>query len=214
MMCASFAREAAIPGLRGTPSGVRYTRLQPGDCSCSIAANTGSGFSTIPAPPPNGRSSAVRCLSVVHLRRSWTATESRPLSRPFPRMLSARKPSSIPGKSVSTSMRGMLPPAFLWRGASAGGRRGGWCLGGLGLDRSRGRARQAAAEPLDDGVQRVGGLCALSDPVVHAVELDVDLLVPRARVVGAQRLHGVAIAARARLRDHDAVVGLVRGADA
>ena len=38
----------------------------------SGAWTTGSGFRTIPAPPPNGVSSTVRCRSVVNARRSTT----------------------------------------------------------------------------------------------------------------------------------------------
>src|SRR5262249_24024576 len=38
--------------------------------SPSTASNSGSGFITIPSPPPNGRSSTVRCRSCVNARKS------------------------------------------------------------------------------------------------------------------------------------------------
>ena len=44
----------------------------------STAANSGSGISTMPAPPPNGLSSTERCGSEVAWRRSCTRTSSRP----------------------------------------------------------------------------------------------------------------------------------------
>jgi hypothetical protein len=37
----------------------------------SIASKSGSGFSNIPGPPPNGRSSTVLCRSCVQSRRLW-----------------------------------------------------------------------------------------------------------------------------------------------
>ena len=48
------------------------------------AAPQGSGFMTIPAPPPYGVSSTVWWRSVVQSRRSWTVTSSRPLARALP----------------------------------------------------------------------------------------------------------------------------------
>jgi hypothetical protein len=63
-------------------------------------------------------------------------------------------------------------------------------------------------------MKRVRRLRALGDPVVDAVEPDVDLLALGAGIVGAQGLNGVAVAARAGLCDDDAVVRLVGGADA
>ena len=47
-------------------------------------ANSGSGFITIPGPPPNGTSSTTRCRSVVKSRRSctWTSSSPRPIARP------------------------------------------------------------------------------------------------------------------------------------
>ena len=58
------------------------------------------------------------------------------------------------------------------------------------------------------------GFAPLRNPVVDAVEPHVHLLALRAGIVGAQRLDGVAIAARPGLGHHDAVVRLVGGADA
>ena len=58
--------------------------------SHSTARNSGSGFSTIPGPPPNGMSSTTRCRSVVWSRRSCTRTSSTPaLDRARPTIPSA-----------------------------------------------------------------------------------------------------------------------------
>ena len=73
---ASGARRRATSGspLRRSdpPSAARWSRIR------STAANSGSGFSTIPGPPPNGMSSTTRCRSVVKSRRSCTRTSSSP----------------------------------------------------------------------------------------------------------------------------------------
>ncbi|CPU67941.1 Uncharacterised protein [Mycobacteroides abscessus] len=39
---------------------------------------------TMPAPPPNGVSSTVRCRSVVQSRRSWTRRSRIPAVRALP----------------------------------------------------------------------------------------------------------------------------------
>ena len=44
----------------------------------STASKIGSAFSTMPSPPPNGRSSTVRWRSCVKLRRSCAATSTSP----------------------------------------------------------------------------------------------------------------------------------------
>ena len=38
----------------------------------AAARPRGSGFNTIPSPPPNGRSSTILCLSIAYSRMSWT----------------------------------------------------------------------------------------------------------------------------------------------
>src|ERR1035438_8623248 len=205
-------------------------RRQPAVWTCSIAANTGSGFSTIPAPPPNGRSSAVRCLSVVQPLRSCTATWSRPLEQALPRPRSERNPSSIRGKRVRTSMRSMKEKnpeghpglvghrsgpqlgAFASSGRSRrGGRSRGGSVRGTRYRRSRG---SGAERLLDQGVEGVRGPCALAQPVVHPGHVELDAVEFYTRIVGAQHLGGIAIAARARLSYDNAVMRLVLGADA
>ena len=47
-------------------------------------ATSGSGFITMPGPPPYGTSSTTRCRSVVKSRRSWTFRSMTPASTPAP----------------------------------------------------------------------------------------------------------------------------------
>ena len=70
---------------------------------CSTARTSGSGFITIPGPPPYGTSSTLRCRSVVNSRRSCTFTSSNPRSMPRPTTPSARPASTIRGKIVTMS---------------------------------------------------------------------------------------------------------------
>ncbi len=74
------------------PLGLVSTTVAPGirPRAASMAANSGSGFITIPAPPPYGASSVTRCLPSAYSRTSVTRASRRPLSRALPRMLSAR----------------------------------------------------------------------------------------------------------------------------
>src|SRR5688572_26496893 len=62
-------------------------------------------MSTMPAPPPNGASSTLRCGSVVPDRRSCTSTSSTPLARALPSRLLAANASTMSGKIVNTSIR-------------------------------------------------------------------------------------------------------------
>ena len=64
----------------------------------STAAKNGSGFITIPGPPPNGMSSTTRCRSVVKSRRSCTPTSSTPRPMARPTTPSASGPSPSPEK--------------------------------------------------------------------------------------------------------------------
>src|ERR1039458_2927 len=69
------------------------------------ASARGSGLSTMPSPPPKGRSSTVRCRSWVKLRRSWMPTSTSPSASarrriPFSKMLEKK-----PGKMVTISNR-------------------------------------------------------------------------------------------------------------
>src|SRR5436305_479126 len=84
------------------PSGYAPDALVPS--KFSIAAKIGSGFITIPSPPPNGRSSTILCLSVAYSRMSWTFISTIPASfarRIIPKSKTASKNS---GKIVNTSI--------------------------------------------------------------------------------------------------------------
>ena len=59
--------------MNGCPAGVGTTRRVPGGRTASRARPHGSGFITMPGPPPYGASSTVRWTSSVHCRRSWIA---------------------------------------------------------------------------------------------------------------------------------------------
>src|SRR3569833_31599 len=63
----------------------------------------GSGLSTIPGPPPYGRSSTVRCGSVVCARGSSVPTLNKPRSSARPTMPNFSAPLIISGNSVTTS---------------------------------------------------------------------------------------------------------------
>src|SRR5262249_34818528 len=69
-----------------------------------MAASMGSGLSTIPGPPPYGRSSTVRCTSVVCARGSSVPTFNRPRSTARPTMPNPSAPEIISGKRVTTSI--------------------------------------------------------------------------------------------------------------
>src|SRR5437660_1671115 len=101
-------------------SAIRWSKRVPaadrrssgrGGRTASTAANRGSGLITIPAPPPNGVSSTLRCGSVVCSRGSWTRTSTRPRSRARPRSDEPRGPSRYAGKIVNTSTR-MRPESY------------------------------------------------------------------------------------------------------
>src|SRR5690606_37687932 len=84
--------------------------------SWSSTSPQGSGFMTMPAPPPYGVSSTVRCRSCVQSRRSWTFRSRRPVSRALPSSDSV-SPSKYDGKIETTSTR-------MVRGFSVGARSG------------------------------------------------------------------------------------------
>ena len=81
---AAPARSRASAWVNGRPAGVGTTSVAPSMPSSSNASPHGSGLITMPAPPPYGVSSTVRCRSWVQVRRSWTCTSSRPWSRALP----------------------------------------------------------------------------------------------------------------------------------
>ena len=64
---------ADLEGVNGLPCGVNSTTVSATPRvarTCSTARSSGSGFITIPGPPPYGTSSTLRCRSVVKSRRS------------------------------------------------------------------------------------------------------------------------------------------------
>src|SRR6185436_1185311 len=92
--------------VNGLPCGVNNTTASAAPRVkriCSTAFSSGSGFITIPGPPPYGTSSTLRCRSVVKSRRSWIFTSSNPRSTPRPITPSAMPASTIRGKIVTIS---------------------------------------------------------------------------------------------------------------
>src|SRR5689334_3441723 len=69
----------------------------------STASITGSGFITIPGPPPNGMSSTWRCRSWVCSRRSCASSSSFPRSTARPITPCWNTGPNMPGKMVTTS---------------------------------------------------------------------------------------------------------------
>ena len=72
--------------------------------AASSAAAIGSGRMTMPAPPPYGASSTLRCRPSPHSRRSWVRIVTRPRSWIRPGMLAASGAATIAGNSVRTSI--------------------------------------------------------------------------------------------------------------
>ena len=106
--------------------GSRRITVESGRRSASSAAATGSGRMTIPAPPPYGASSTLRCRPIPQSRRSWTRIVARPRSWMRPGMLAASGPSTIAGKSVRTRSRGVTVEALrVGSAARRAGRRSG-----------------------------------------------------------------------------------------
>src|ERR1700744_2669232 len=86
------------------PEGESKITFVPVRCKLSTASKIGSGFSNIPGPPPNGRSSTVLCRSCVQSRRLWIFKSSKPDLRARMMMLSSSGPANIAGNKVSTSI--------------------------------------------------------------------------------------------------------------
>jgi len=99
------AMVAAFKTATGTEMNVFSESFEDVQPKASVAANTGSGFSTIPGPPPYDSSSTWRCLSDVLSRRSCTRTSTRAASIARPSRLSRSGLSKKPGKIVTTSIR-------------------------------------------------------------------------------------------------------------
>jgi len=70
-----------------------------------------------------------------------------------------------------------------------------------------------AAGLLDHRVHRVGGQRTLAEPVVDAVELEIDRVALGLGRIGAEVLDGIAIATRTGFGNHDAIERLMHGAN-
>src|SRR5690606_35068883 len=68
----------------------------------STASRMGSALSTIPAPPPNGVSSTVRCLSCVKSRNCTIRYDTLPASAALPGIDAERNGVITSGNSVTT----------------------------------------------------------------------------------------------------------------
>src|SRR5213082_264470 len=77
----------------------------------STASNTGSGFITMPGPPPNGTSSTWRCRSWVKSRRPCVCTSMTPRSTARPTTPWRKTAPNMSGKIVMTSNLMPLLPA-------------------------------------------------------------------------------------------------------
>src|SRR3954469_9186386 len=88
---------------------------RPAIPSDSTHSNSGSGLSTMPSPPPNGRSSTVLCRSLVKARRSCTSICTMPASRARRMMPWSNGPRKNSGKMVTTSKRIALPLLLFFR---------------------------------------------------------------------------------------------------
>ncbi len=98
-----------IPAGVGTTSRARGVARPPGTIA-SRASPHGSGFMTMPGPPPNGASSTVRCTSVAQPRRSCTPSVISPRCTALP-MSEAFSALKYSVKMVTMSMRTTVPPA-------------------------------------------------------------------------------------------------------
>ena len=68
----------------------------------AMAAAAGSYFSTMPGPPPYGRSSTVRCASTVKSRGFWQSRETSSRSTALPTTPYSAIVATISGKIVTT----------------------------------------------------------------------------------------------------------------
>src|ERR1700756_1456773 len=106
-MPGSAASSRATRSPKGSPCALRQTRGLPGGSrrrAVRIAASSGSGFITMPGPPPYGRSSTVRCASCVCARGSSVPTVTSPRSMARPTTPYSSAPAIMRGKSVTTSI--------------------------------------------------------------------------------------------------------------
>src|SRR5712692_2578985 len=102
----SRASSAASPWVSGSPQGsIRITGPGLWGRIESTAANTGSGLSTIPGPPPKATSSTWRWRSWVKARRSCVSRASTPAAIPRPTTPRAKTGPKTSGKMLTTSKR-------------------------------------------------------------------------------------------------------------
>src|SRR6478736_5981224 len=106
-----MANERANAWLNGTPPGPGTTRCGtdasptgPVETRAPSASAHGSGFMTMPAPPPKGLSSTVRWRSWAKSRRSCTRTSRMPSRRALP-MSDRSRGARYSGKIETTSRR-------------------------------------------------------------------------------------------------------------
>src|SRR5436305_76355 len=160
--CGSPASSWASAWVNGTPAG-DGTTSRPGPISSS-APPQGSGRMTIPGPPPYGLSSTVRCTSLVHRRRSCTATWTTPASRALP-IRDSSNGARYSGKIVTTSILTAVPASQVQQPF----RRRQYDSAGVQVDRRDDRADERDQRPTAVGPaqhQQVGGR-----PVLHADHL-------------------------------------------
>src|SRR5438132_243850 len=214
------------------PCGERRTTRAVGSRrrAASIAATRGSGFITIPAPPPYGTSSVTRCLPSAKSRMSVTRTPNRPFSRAFARLLS---PSGHPAQSDQVALRDPVRPVHLELPLSQPDaprvakpfrigvvRRNQHAPAEtvrprdppdreavLHGDLPAGRLRRRLAGQLDqlgDGRARLG---THLQPMLEAIGLEVDARGSVVRIVSADLLVEAAVARVPRVRRNDVIEG-------
>ena len=83
--CLALESSWAVACLNSSPAGEGKITIVSAVITESKACPQGSAFISIPAPPPKGVSSTVRCLSSVKSRRSWIFTSSRSWALALPR---------------------------------------------------------------------------------------------------------------------------------
>src|SRR5947209_5758537 len=104
--CSQAPRRRASDCVKRLPCGDVSTTVKGRPRSASIVSSArkiGSGFSTIPGPPPYGTSSTTRWRSVVKSRKSRTLTSSVPRSIARPSTPAASGSSIMAGKIVTMS---------------------------------------------------------------------------------------------------------------
>src|SRR6476660_3788728 len=104
----SNGRPCAVSTISRVPAGSRAR-------SACKASRSGSYFSTIPGPPPYGRSSTVRCRSDVKSRGDTCSSASKPRSRARPTTPTLVTGTTSSGNSATTPIRYIRALSELWR---------------------------------------------------------------------------------------------------